>query len=85
MKVLIIVFSQTGNTQNVAERIAEGIRESGAGCDIVDLSDAKDLDLGPINRIPRFDIGYPSHQGALLGCGRPGHKEHGRKQGSENA
>jgi len=54
MKALVIVFSQTGNTRNMAERISEGIRESGTDCDIVNLPDANDLD-----RYDLIGIGCP--------------------------
>jgi len=43
MKTLILVFSQTGNTRNAAERIAEGIRSAGHACDLAGLTRARDL------------------------------------------
>ncbi len=68
MKALIIVFSQTGNTRNVAERISEGILESGTGCDIVNLSEARDLDRYDLVGIgcPVFYYKEPFHVRTFL-------------------
>jgi len=68
MKALIIVFSQTGNTRNVADRIYEGIRDSGAGCDMVSLPEAKDLDRYDLVGIgcPVFYYKEPFHVRTFL-------------------
>jgi len=68
MKTLIIVFSQTGNTRNVAERISEGIRKSGGSCDIMGLSDTRDLDQYDLVGIgtPVFYYKEPFHVRTFL-------------------
>ncbi len=40
MKVLIIYYSQSGNTRRIAKAIARGARETGAQVDVVKLKDA---------------------------------------------
>lgn len=40
MKVLIIYYSQSGNTMRIAKRIAKGCRAAGAETDVVKLKDA---------------------------------------------
>ncbi len=46
MKTLIICFSQTGNTQKVAERIREGITGVTGQCDLIDMTDVDASSLG---------------------------------------
>ena len=40
MKILIIYYSQSGNTQKIAKCIARGARSTGAEVDVVKLKDA---------------------------------------------
>lgn len=40
MKACIVYYSQTGNTRKVAQAIAEGIRETGAQCDLLPVKEA---------------------------------------------
>ncbi len=40
MKILIIYYSQSGNTQKIAKRIAKGARSAGAEVNVVKLKDA---------------------------------------------
>ena len=78
MKTLIICFSQTGNTQKVAEEIRDGIIETTGSCNILSLSEVNqksfsDYDLvglgcpvfyyrEPIN-VRRFIEGLPELKG----------------------
>jgi flavodoxin/NAD-dependent dihydropyrimidine dehydrogenase PreA subunit len=50
MKALIIVFSQTGNTRRIAERIYDGITRVTGHCDIKPLSDAG------VALLPEYDL-----------------------------
>ena len=56
MNVLIICFSQTGNTQKLADRISKGIVESGNRCSTIGMKHAN------IDEIPDYD---------LIGIGTP--------------
>ncbi len=46
MKTLIICFSQTGNTNKVANSIAEGIMEEADSCEVTDLDHVDQYSLG---------------------------------------
>lgn len=56
MNVLIICFSQTGNTQKLADRISKGIVDSGNRCITMEMKHAN------IDEIPNYD---------LIGIGTP--------------
>jgi len=56
MNVLIICFSQTGNTQKLADRILKGIIDSGNRCSTIGMKQAN------IDEIPNYD---------LIGIGTP--------------
>ncbi|MFX1276435.1 MAG: EFR1 family ferrodoxin [Promethearchaeota archaeon] len=56
MKVLIIYFSQTGNTEKIAKKIQNGINKSGNDCQIENILDVK------LEQIKIFD---------LIGLGTP--------------
>lgn len=56
MKVLIICFSQTGNTRKAAEEIMTGIVEAGDHCEIVDL---KGIDPESFSRYDLIGLGCP--------------------------
>jgi flavodoxin len=56
MDVLIICFSQTGNTRKLADRISKGIVDSGKRCRIIEMKHAR------IDEIPNYD---------LIGIGTP--------------
>lgn len=56
MKVLIIYFSQTGNTEKLAKNIEKGILNSGHTCDITKIKNAN------INSLDNYD---------LIGIGTP--------------
>jgi len=56
MKVLIICFSQTGNTRKIAAEIAAGIEEAGDHCEVVAL---KDVNPGLFSRYDLIGLGCP--------------------------
>ena len=56
MNVLIICFSQTGNTQKLADRISKGIVDSGNRCSTIGMKHTN------IDEIPNYD---------LIGIGTP--------------
>ncbi len=41
MKIGIIYWSGTGNTEAMAKAIAEGVQSAGAGCDVLNISDGE--------------------------------------------
>ena len=57
MKTLIICFSQTGNTQKVAERIREGIAGVAGQCELVELGE---VDTGSLADYDLVGIGCPT-------------------------
>ena len=44
-KVLVVYYSSTGNTQSMAEAVAQGVKEAGAEVDLYSVSDVASLDL----------------------------------------
>ena len=52
MRVLIIHFSQTGNTEKIAETIQNGILKSGNTCEIVKIKKAD------VNKLENYDYWY---------------------------
>jgi len=57
MKVLIIYFSQTGNTKKLAKKIREGIVNSGNSCDLVKI---KQADITKLYKYELIGIGCPT-------------------------
>lgn len=57
MKVLIVCFSQTGNTQKLADKICEGIVDAGNTCTIAGM---KHADIGQIPKYDLFGVGTPT-------------------------
>lgn len=45
MNVLIIYFSQTGNTKNIAEKIEQGVINSGNNCEMISIKDYNKYNL----------------------------------------
>ena len=43
-KAAVIFWSQTGNTEQMASAIAEGIREGGMECDLLNVADTNPAD-----------------------------------------
>lgn len=58
MKCLIIYFSLTGNTRQIAQAIHTGIKEAGEECDIVKLKEVNIQDLAKYDLI---GLGSPVH------------------------
>ena len=56
MKVLIIHFSQTGNTAKVAEYIRNGIIEEGGQCELKTLDQ---VDMGSLTSYDLVGLGCP--------------------------
>lgn len=65
MKTLVIYFSQTGNTQKVAEYIGDGIREVASDCRLISLSDLNSQKLSDYDLLglgtPVFYYKEPFH------------------------
>ena len=57
MKVIIVCFSQTGNTEKIANRIRKGILDSGHQCDI---SFIKNTDQSKLKHYDLMGIGTPT-------------------------
>lgn len=57
IKVLIIVFSQTGGTQKIADMIQQGIVESKHNCEIINI---KETDAKSIKNYDLIGIGCPT-------------------------
>ena len=76
-KIAVIYWSQTGNTEMMANAIAEGIREAGAECDVLSVpavsadqaAEYEKLALGCPVRLVRLG-GWPVDAG--LGAAHPG-------------
>jgi len=60
VRTLIIVFSQTGYTQKVAERIRDGAIEMGTECEIAAISD---VDPGTLHEYDLIGLGCPVFYG----------------------
>ncbi|MCJ7771877.1 MAG: EFR1 family ferrodoxin [Desulfobacterales bacterium] len=56
MKVLMICFSQTGNTRKVAEHIQEGINEVADTCELIGLGE---VDIETLSEYDLVGIGFP--------------------------
>jgi flavodoxin/Fe-S-cluster-containing hydrogenase component 2 len=57
LKVLIVYFSQTGNTEKLAKNIQEGIINSGNLCDLVKI---KDVDITKLTDYELIGLGCPT-------------------------
>ncbi len=60
MKVIVIYYSETGNTEKMAKIIAESIKESGINCDLRHVEEVKPEDLLNYDGIV---IGSPTYYG----------------------
>lgn len=63
-KVLITYASRTGNTQQIAEYIAEGVRIVGADATIKDVKDIKDAE--ELHGYKAIILGSPTYHGEML-------------------
>ena len=57
MSISVVYWSGTGNTQAMAEAVAEGIREAGADAAVMEVSEA---DAGALSGEESFALGCPS-------------------------
>jgi len=57
VRIILVVFSQTGNTKKIARRIQKGIQKSSHSCEITSLKEASSRQL---NRFDIFGIGCPT-------------------------
>ena len=57
MSVSVVYWSGTGNTQTMAEAVAEGIRETGAEADVMEVGSA---DAAALAGQKAFALGCPS-------------------------
>jgi NAD(P)H dehydrogenase (quinone) len=64
-KILIIYYSETGNTRRMAELISEGIRDEG-GVDVL-LRDVREADVDELLDYDGIIIGSPTYYGAMAG------------------
>jgi len=60
--VLIIYFSETGNTEKMAHSVAEGVRAEGVACQVKKVQDASVDDLSEVEGIV---IGTPTYFGTM--------------------
>ena len=56
-KVSIVYWSQTGNTEAMANMLAKGVEEAGASAEVIEVSDASASDL---LAQPAFALGCPA-------------------------
>ena len=56
-KVSIVYWSQTGNTEAMAQMLAKGVEEAGAAAEVIEVSDA---DAATLLAQPAFALGCPA-------------------------
>jgi len=61
-KILVIYYSQTGNTKKMADSVAEGIKKEGVEVEIEDVKDTKSEELLKYDGII---IGSPTYYGSM--------------------
>ncbi len=62
MKVLVIYYSQTGNTKKMAQIIADGVKAEGVD---VDLKDVKGVKAKELLKVDGIIIGSPTYYGSM--------------------
>ena len=62
-KAAVIFWSQTGNTEQMANAIAEGIREGGMKCDLLNVADTNPADAAAYAKIA---LGCPAMGAEVL-------------------
>lgn len=62
-KAAVIFWSQTGNTEQMANAIAEGIREGGMECDLLNVADTNPADAAAYAKIA---LGCPAMGAEVL-------------------
>ncbi len=63
-KVLVVYYSQTGNTQKMAELIAEGLKKQGVEVKLKKVKDTSPDDFAAADGII---IGSPTYYGSMAG------------------
>lgn len=62
-KAAVIFWSQTGNTEQMANAIADGIREGGMECDLLNVADVSAADAAKYNKLA---LGCPAMGAEVL-------------------
>jgi len=62
MKILIIYYSQTGNTKKMAQIVADGVKAEGVDVDVKDVKGVKAKELLKVDGII---IGSPTYYGSM--------------------
>lgn len=62
MKVLVIYYSQTGNTKKMAQIVAEGVKSEGADVELKNVEEVKARELLKVDGII---IGSPTYYGSM--------------------
>ena len=62
-KIYVVYWSQSGNTQAMAEAVGEGIREAGKEAEVVDVSQAS---LDALKDAKAFALGCPAMGAEVL-------------------
>lgn len=61
-KVLVIYYSQTGNTKKMAELLAEGVNKGGLSCDVKDVDS---VNAGDLLNYDGIAVGSPTYYGTM--------------------
>lgn len=62
MKILVIYYSQTGNTKKMAEGVAEGVKSEGVD---VELKDVEKVKVKELLKVEGIIIGSPTYYGGM--------------------
>lgn len=62
MKILVVYYSQTGNTKKMAEIVAEGVKSVGIDAEVIDVEKVKAKELLKFDGII---IGSPTYYGSM--------------------
>ena len=62
MKILVIYYSQTGNTKKMAQIVAEGVKSEGVDVELKDVGEVKAKELLKVDGII---IGSPTYYGSM--------------------
>ena len=63
MKIAIVYYSSTGNTEQMADAVAEGVKSAGGEADVISVSDAS---AGIVNDYDAFAFGCPAMGAEVL-------------------
>lgn len=62
-KIAVIYWSQSGNTEQMAQAIADGIKETGASCDLLQVSETNAADAAKYDKLA---LGCPAMGAEVL-------------------